>query len=519
VIGAEVRTPAGTVRGSVQDGVGRWLGVPFAAPPVGRRRFLPPEPPLPWSGVRDATRFGAISVQDVDPLPMVVPGAEHGFHHPGAVVSEDCLTLNVWAPTGPGPHPVLVWIHGGGNFCGSGSAPWADGSTLAAEHGVVVVTINYRLGLLGWLDLEAYAPGAVNLGLQDQVAALRWVRDAIAGFGGDPDRVTVAGESAGAIATAQLLATPQATGLFHRAVVQSAQPGIAAPRELLAAATAGLLQVLHLEDLARRDPAAVLPALQRVGLLRLQAVQRMLGTGIVPVVDGVWVPADHTAAAAASARRGVEVILGSNAEENKLFDLAAGGGGTLGTPDDLRARLRAILPGDTDGQAVEEVAAHYRALADGDLQRAWDLAATHHDWTAPTHRFARDYAAAGGRVHVYEFGWRSDARDGAVGAAHFLEVPFVLGNLHQPGTGDLLGPAGGTAEARTTSRTLTARWAGFVAHGDPGADWRPFCAADPAVLRIEAGRQACTHDLGPSVDLWHRHTAVAAPGLAALAVR
>lgn len=507
---AVVRTPSGSVRGRVRGPVGSWLGIPFAAPPVGARRFLPPGRPEPWSGVREATEFGPISVQDADPLPVRVPGTEHNYYHPGAGVSEDCLTLNVWAPTEPGPHPVLVWIHGGGFLCGSGTGAWTDGTTFAERHGVVVVSLNYRLGMLGWTDVSEFVPGGSNLGLRDQIAALEWVRDSIAGFGGDPTRVTIAGESAGAISVLALLSSRRAAGLFHRAIVESGLPGAVADRQMARMLTGGVLEALRLDRLAARRPDAVMAALQQTSLLRIQAAQRAFPGGLAVVADGDVLEDDHHVAAMEAARRGVELLIGTNGQENKLFSVT-GWGQPLRGPDDLDDRLRALLPGDRDGTVRAEAASRYLDREGGDAQDAWDAAATHHDWTAPTHRFAREYAVAGGPVFVYEFGWRSDALDGRVGASHLLEVPFVFGNLDRPGTGEMLGSGAGSEQARALSAELNERWARFVADGTPGDGWPAFDAATRRVLLADRGGGHVSDELRPHVDFWLDHADVSAP--------
>src|SRR5687768_1173526 len=212
-----VETPLGPVRGREAGGVRRFLGVPYAAPPVGALRFAPPAPHAGWAEPRDAASFGAAPIQPADALSRTL-----GLlgDHPQ---SEDCLTLNVFAPSAPAPpRPVLVWLHGGAFQTGTAAGPAYDGARLAARGDAVVVTLNYRVGALGFLHTGA--PGCANLGLQDQLAALRFVRAAIAGFGGDPAQVTVFGESAGAGSIVCLLAMPGARGLFRRAIVQSAAP-------------------------------------------------------------------------------------------------------------------------------------------------------------------------------------------------------------------------------------------------------------------------------------------------------
>src|SRR6185369_7545396 len=208
-----VRTAAGELRGAHENGVAVFRGVPYAAAPVGELRFRPPAPVPPWQGVRDATTDGPIAPQGRSRLAHIMGD----FERPQ---SEDCLTLNVWTPAADSKkRPVLVWIHGGAFASGAGSLPWYSGERLAANGDVVVVGVNYRLGALGFLCLPGVSDG--NLGLLDQVAALRYVRDNIAKFGGDPDNVTVVGQSAGAASIAIMMTMPQAQGLFRRAVLQS----------------------------------------------------------------------------------------------------------------------------------------------------------------------------------------------------------------------------------------------------------------------------------------------------------
>ena len=212
-----VTTSRGPIRGSADADVRRFLGIPFAAPPLGPRRFAPPAPVEPWTDERSALAYGPGPIQPVDDLSKTL-GLLGDFEQ-----SEDCLTLNVFTPaTEAKPRAVMVWLHGGAFQTGTAAGPVYDGSALARDGDVVVVTLNYRVGALGFLAVGASE--SANLGLQDQVAALRWVRDEIARFGGDPERVTVFGESAGAGSVVALLAMPSARGLFGRAIIQSAAP-------------------------------------------------------------------------------------------------------------------------------------------------------------------------------------------------------------------------------------------------------------------------------------------------------
>jgi len=263
-----VETKCGPVRGLKEGSVNVWRGLPYAQAPVGEGRFRAPQPPQPWTEVREVSAFGAVA-------PQLSVGLESRFNvRPGAAQlpaqSEDCLFLNVWAPAAPGNYPVMVWVHGGSFVTGSGSMPLYDGARFAAQGEVVVVTLNYRLGALGFLHLADLGPGFDNnLGLLDQVAALRWVQQNIAAFGGDPGRVTIFGESAGAMSIAALLGMPAAEGLFQAAILQSGAVR-AQPPERAKAVVQGMLRELGISD-----PAA-LRTLPVEALL--QAAQRLLRT-------------------------------------------------------------------------------------------------------------------------------------------------------------------------------------------------------------------------------------------------
>ena len=317
-----IKTRQGEVRGRVDEGVQVFKGIPYAAPPVGANRLRPAQP-VAWSGVRDALAFGPKTFQPTYPpvIRLLLQELTDG--------GEDCLTLNVWSPAvGTAGHPVMVWIPGGMfEFHGTGASPWYDGSRFARD-GIVCVTINYRVGADGFLYTgDEHA----NIGLLDQIAALTWVRDNIAAFGGDPGNVTVFGESAGAMSVAALLSMPRARGLFRRAILQSgaAHPvmsaatarrvcghlarklGVAATREAIASVPVDrLLQAqteLHEELDADPDP-------KRWG--EEVAVSRMLWQ---PVIDGDLIPANPLDRIAAGAADGVDILVGTNTDEHRLF--------------------------------------------------------------------------------------------------------------------------------------------------------------------------------------------------------
>ena len=252
----EASTTLGTVRGTWQRGVARFAGIPFAAPPVGDLRFRPPAPAEPWDGVRPAEQFGPVAPQNPSLMEALFGGEAEQW-------GEDCLYLNVWTPEPEPDEPlaVMVWIHGGGFEMGSGSSPLYDGTSFA-QDGVVLVTLNYRLGAFGFLELGEVDPsraGSGNVGLLDQVAALEWVRDNISSFGGDPSRVTIFGESAGAMSVSLLMSMPRATGLFHRVIAQSGAASVARTPALAAADTAEFMAdtgLTSIEELLAAEPAA-----------------------------------------------------------------------------------------------------------------------------------------------------------------------------------------------------------------------------------------------------------------------
>jgi para-nitrobenzyl esterase len=474
----------GAVRGTRDNGVIAFLGVPYAAPPFGPNRMRPPQPVTPWTGARDALSYGPTVPKGDYPPPyqplfpeVVIPG-------------DDCLNLNVWTPaagiSGPSPGlPVLVWIHGGSFMNGSGSVAEYDGSAFARD-GVVCVTINYRLAAEGFLytgDEDA------NLGLLDQLAALRWVQANIAAFGGDPDRVTVAGESAGAMSVTTLLSMPSSEGLFARAIAQSgagahtltpdegtmvagylaAALGVPAERDAIRAVPLDKL-VRAASDLVVEVQTAPDPA--RWGQLALSLLP------FAPTVDGTLLPAAPLTSIAGGQGRDVPLLIGSNREEARLFLVAAQ---TIGVIDD--GLLEAVaagygLPGD--GLAV------YRDVMPG--ARPGDvLAAVISDWffRVPAIRVAEARAAgvagagregvgagvgvgAGAGTWMYRLDHPEPASNHELGACHGVEVPFVFDTIGGSELEPRLGPRPSQAVADRVHRV----WVDFVTGGDPG--WAPY---------------------------------------------
>lgn len=450
-------------------GIEVYRGIPFAAPPVGPLRFEPPAP-CAWSGVRDAGAFAPAPPQRSEPFVQMLGLA--GEQETG----EDCLYLNVYTPgAGDARRPVLVWIHGGAFINGSGAAPLYDGSRLAARGDAVVVTLNYRVGALGFLALDG-APA--NLGLLDQIAALSFVRDHIAEFGGDPGNVTVFGESAGAGSICALLAMPAARGLFRRAIVQSAAPD-------------GMLDLVEARDRTARFSALLggEPRKARVEAL-LDAQDRLAKEGpfsngmlFSPVIDGGSLPGLPIQEVAGGAAAGVELIIGTTREELRLY--------ALGQPADAidEARLQRIVGGLLPGAGQpERVIAAYRS-ARPDASPADLYYAIHTDLAmrVPSIRLAEAHARHQPQTFMYLFTWPSPMQDGAIGACHALDLPFTFGTLDAPGMAAF---AGEGPDAERVSHNLMDAWLAFARNGDPGhadiGDWPRYETERRATMELGA---------------------------------
>ncbi|MEU8137682.1 carboxylesterase/lipase family protein [Streptodolium elevatio] len=479
-----VGTAYGKLRGTASDGVTRFLGVPYAAPPFGANRFRPPRPPAPWEGVRDADALGPTAPKAPYPAPL------HDLLQEIAVDGEDCLNLNVWAPTGTVAAPVMVWIHGGAFRNGSGSAPVYDGSAFARD-GVVCVTFNYRLGVEGFAEL----PGAPrNRGLLDQIAALTWVRDNIAAFGGDPSRVTVFGESAGAMSVATLLAMD--LGLFHRAVAQSGagqilqEPedalkvtaavagrlGVAPTAEALAAVAPGDLVAAQAEVAAE---VAAAPDPRRWGASTVHS-----GMAFMPVRDDALVPRPPVEAIRAGAGRGVDLLIGSNADEFRLYLAPAGLTKVLS-----EATAARVLTGlGIDPGLAAAYAANRPDARPGDVAAA---VATDGFFRIPAYRVA-EARAGHAATWVYEFAWQSGAvgLPDELGACHALEIGFVFDTLGRLDGAGLAGPN----PPQSVADAMHAAWVAFARDGDPG--WPAYDTATRPV-RVFDTETRLDHDPRP----------------------
>ncbi|WP_010146822.1 carboxylesterase/lipase family protein [Serinicoccus profundi] len=479
----DIAVTGGVVRGRVAEGVAVFLGMPFAAPPA---RFAAPEPPGPWEGVREALAFGPPPPQGAALGPVDLPGDGSG----------DWLTLNVWAPwaerepSAPvtSGRPVLLWIQGGGYVVGASGLPEYDGTRLARD-GVVVVTLNYRVGFegFGWVD---GAPA--NRGLLDQVAALTWVRDNIAAFGGDPARVTVVGQSAGAGCAAALMVMPRAAGLFARVIAQSV-PGAFLTPALAADVTAACAAELGVDipDLAQVEPELLALAGDAV-LATIRTRTDRWGAAahgdivFAPVVDGDVLPSTPWEGLTGE----IDLVVGHTRDEQRLLTLLSGLLGEV-TPELARESALALAP---DPQRYLE--------AYPDPEQLYEVVRSDWLFRMPSLHLALAQAAAGGRAYLYELTWPAPGMGGMLGACHGLDVALVLGNLTQGQTAMLLGEV--TPEVEAMSAQLRSAWVAFASDGDPG--WPDVATGATRIVDVEPVATAYPETL--SQEIWRDPPAV-----------
>ncbi len=466
------RTVLGTVEGFTRGGVNRWRSIPYARPPVGRLRFKAPQPAAPWSGVRHCHGFTDCAPQQRRYTLLGVGKYQS--------MSEDCLTLNVVTPENAHtePLPVMVFIHGGGYILGSSATPLYDGAALA-RRGCVYVSVNYRLGALGCLDLSSLSSPDItidsNLYLRDLVLALQWIRDNIAGFGGDPDNVTIFGESAGACITATLLAVPAAEGLFARAISESPASGLVRSREISAQFAT------RFADLLGARPGDAANALMQASWGQLVETQhRLIDHGmenrlgafpIGPVIGDDCLPEDPVEAMQHGRAHRVPLIVGTNAEEGRLFTRFLR---MLPTNESMieelladaepaaRERITAAYPGYPSSSACIQLGGDFAFSS-----AAWQIAEAHSNHT-PTYLYRYDYAP---RM----------LRWSGLGATHATELLAVF-DFYRTRLGGFLTAAADQRAALRVSNQVQRRWRAFSRSGVPGDDWPAYTADDRAVM-------------------------------------
>ena len=487
--GATVATTSGRIRGLSVNGVQAFRGVPYGASTEGANRFMPPAKPKPWTNVRDAFDLGLRSPQlDTQFNGVVIP--EVAATSPLEPMGEDCLCLNLWTPgaVAGGKRPVMVWLHGGGYTTGSAGFTMYDGRELARKHDVVVVGVNHRLTIFGFLTLagiggEKYA-AASNVGILDIVAALEWVRDNVSSFGGDPGNVTIFGQSGGGGKVSTLTAMPSAKGLFHRAIVESGSEIRGIPQESANKTAAAFLAKLDLGP-NQIDRLQTLPLKQL-----LDTLQSMSGAGVGasdaigqlgPVVDGRTLPANPFDPAASPISANIPMLIGTNETEVTFF-----ANQILDPLDDaeLHKRVKGAVRG-ADDTKVDALIAAYRegrpGISNIDLYLILDSDQT---FRAGVITEAERKADAPAPVYQYYFTWRSPVRDGKLKAFHTLEIPFVFDNV------DSAQSMTGTGQDRyALADKISSAWVAFARTGNPNhkgiPEWRPYTNAERAIMLLD----------------------------------
>ena len=500
-----IETSSGKINGTTVEGIAAFKAVPYAAPPAGAHRFLPPHAPEPWSGVREATATAGRAPQaglraGTRPELETFSGAPDTSPD-----SEDCLTLHVWTPaTDGGKRPVMVWLHGGAFAYGSANAERLRGSRLAKRGDVVVVSVNHRLNIFGHLDLSevggpAYAQSG-NAGVLDMIAALRWVRTNIARFGGDPANVTICGESGGGGKVSTLLATPSAVGLFHKAIIQSGAAVRLRTKERASRLTACVMKelgVITVEQL-QTVPASML-------LAAIKPAERALGAPdhrlfdrypFGPVVDGDVLLRNRSIPRRLSFARDIPLVIGDMKDETPSF-LA---------PDDL-VWNRTL----TEGQMIDRIHARslgahtdrvvetYRRLYPG--ASSWPTlpisTTTDCNFRIRSLTLAQRRAAnATAPVWMYSFEWETPVLDGKMKAPHAMDVPFVFDTI------DLTNATGGGETPRQLAATMSGRWATFARDSIPGPDWPAYTVPERATMMFDATCRVERDPRGETRALW-----------------
>lgn len=450
----------GKLRGQQQGNATVWKGIPYAKPPIGDRRFRAPQPPEPWTEVRDALLFGPSAIQAGNGIIDFLANKEDN-------TSEDCLYLNVWSPSADKRRrPVMVWIHGGAFTVGSGSGQLYDGHSFAAEGDVVVVTFNYRLGALGFLHLGDIGgddfSGSCNCGILDQIAALQWVQDNIGKFGGDPERVTVFGESAGAMSIGVLMAVPKAEGLFHQAIMQSGAAANVLSSSIAEKVSSRLLAALKIGH-GEVDKIRQIPAQQLVDTASL-----LPAMSLVPVVEGDLLPVHPELALAEGAAKKIPVLIGTNKDEYRLFSFF-----------DPRWKN-----GDTEeiSSIFEhafglnwQVITQYLINGEELNQNIYDKLMTMSLFTFPALKLAELQVEQGAPVWMYRFDWETPVFDGELKACHSLELPFVWNTISKAGAERLTGDS---KERKRLAEEMHHSWIRFARSGNPNTpqlpEWRAY---------------------------------------------
>jgi len=485
---AVVTTSNGKVQGLLDGGISAYKGLRYAAAPVGTLRFMPPQAPKTWTNVEDATALGAPCMQMYSPggprqsdfsteMQAVFPTGPEARQD-----NEDCLFLNVWTPAADAKkRPVLFWIHGGGHAYGSGGWPAYDGRNLAAKGDAVVVTVNHRLNAFGYMALGSRFPefkDVANVGDLDLVAALKWVQANAAAFGGDPGNVTIMGESGGGAKVSHLLAMPSATGLFHKAVIQSG-PGVTSGKQADNAALAGKvldrLGVKSLADLRTLDPQVLLDATRAE--MNAGGGYRMGGPNFGPVVDGTVLPRDPFMPAAPEVSRNVPVMIGWNKDEMTIFNAAQPWFGSI----DEAAMLK--MGGMLGPQGPALLALYRKENPTYSPSHVFNRAMGAR-FVQGTYILADRKAEQGGApIYVYQLTYETTVQNGLYKTPHTLDIPFMFNNVDKARV--LVGPG---PNPEKLAAMMSDAWLNFARTGVPSSkllpQWPAYSTADRSVMQF-----------------------------------
>jgi para-nitrobenzyl esterase len=475
-----VDTASGQAQGQWSGNIATFLGLPYAAPPVGEDRFGPPRRHPNWEGIKDARSFGATAPQAPQDLALITEPV---------IAGDNCLNLNVFTPD-PGPAarlPVMVWIHGGGFFSGCSANPWYRGERFARD-GVVLVSINYRLGLEGFLKLDDEGG---NRGVLDWIAALEWVQENIGRFGGDPANVTIAGQSAGGTACEILTTIPSTHGLFRRAVCMSAPSGLAGTAEMAASLARRAADYLGV-PLTRRSLADVLDGRLEEARAHFTpsgpgAVSTPSVAPLAPYVDGDLIPEVPLQAMAAGAGAQIDLLAGATTQELNMFFAAS----TVELTDDSLRNTFVSM-----GLADDAARVYKEALPGKTLFAVLGQAVGDHMFRIHASRIGSARHDAGARTFLYEWAWRSPGMDGVLGAGHGVDVPFAFDNLDAPGGERALGANPPQDLADLTHRA----YVDFATAGDPG--WPSYTADERATMVFDDDCRVVNDPFRTERELW-----------------
>ena len=491
----ELEITHGKLKGTEKGGIYAFKGIPYALPPVGELRWQPPQDPWPWTGVLNASEFGKWAPQNKSAMDAIM-GAEEGEQ------SESCLTLNVWTPgLDDAKRPVMVWIHGGGFTIGSGAQGVYEGQTLARHGDVVVVTINYRLGIFGFANLKEVTGGKIpatgNEGLLDQAKALSWVQDNIDLFGGDPNNVTIFGESAGGMSTGGLLALPEARGLFHKAIPQSGACHTAASMDTAPLVGEAIMKAtgLDADSLASASVEVLLRAQRHIegGKVEGYPLAKLGSLPFRPVIDGSVLPALPINSIRNGYAPSIPIMAGSTLDEWRLFGALSPAIKSL-TDETMGKRMAYLIGEDHIAGLVDSYKEGLSARGiEPTPPEIFMAIQTDRIFRIPAIRLLEGQQAHNAQVYSYIFDWKSPAARGALDACHAVELAYVFGTHTKPGAEKFYGE--GTGAVALATATMDA-WTAFARDGNPG--WQSYdigsrttylfgenCRAENAPMEIE----------------------------------